>query len=174
MSLAIPSAGFVAAALAVTAIAAPLAAATSASAAPAACRAGVTFSITHHKRVFVPVPGAKITFTKAGTHTVEITKSATLSARYNTGDANDQAAIRHAVKQDWPQVRETVPVTRGHKTTFTSGAGERVTVTYGSMGDRVKWTKVDVHSDCSTTVLDSGNAKFPRRNLNWLFARATP
>ncbi len=167
MSLAAPPAGLVAAALVASAIAVPVAAAGSAS---AACLEGVKINISGHKRVFIPVPGAKITFTKPGKHTVEIVKASTLSAKYGTGDAEDQDDIRAAVKEDWPQVRNAVAVTKGHKETFSSSKGERVTVTYGSNGDRVKWTKVDVGSDCSTTVLASGTAKFPRKNLDWLFA----
>jgi hypothetical protein len=167
MSLVAPSVGLVAAALVASGIALPVAAASSAS---AACQDGVTFTISGHKRVFIGVPGAKITFTKAGRHTVEITKRSTLSAQYGTGDAADQDAILAAVKEDWPRVRDAVPVTRGHEETFTSSKGQRVTVTYETKGDRVRWTKIDVDSDCSTTVLDEGVAKFPRRNLDWIFA----
>lgn len=169
MSLATGSAGLTAAALVATGIAIPMA---GAGAASAACQEGVKFVLKGHKRVFLPVPGAKITFTKAGTHTVEIVKRSTLSAQYGTGDQADQDDIRDAVRENWPQVRNAVAVTKGHKETFSSSKGQRVTVTYGSNGDRVKWTKLDVDDDCSTTVLDSGIAKFPRKNLDWLFAVA--
>lgn len=166
MSRATASVGLVAAALVASALAVPLAAGS----ASAACLEGVQFNLSGHKRVFIPVPGAKITFTKPGKHTVEIAKASTLSAKYGTGDLEDQDAIRAAVKESWPRVRNAVAVTKGHKETFSSSKGERVTVTYGSNGDRVKWTKLDVESDCSSTVLASGTAKFPRKNLNWLFA----
>ncbi len=167
MSLAAPSAALVAAALVASGIALPIAVAGPAS---AACQDGVKFAITKHQRVFLAVPGAKITFTKPGRHTVQITKSSTLSAQYGTGSAADQDAIRAKVKENWPQVRNSVAVTKGHKETFTSSKGERVTVTYASKGDRVRWTKIDVDDDCSTTVLDEGVARFPRKNLDWLFA----
>ncbi len=167
MPLATPSAGFLAAALVTTGIAIPAA---TAGPAAAACQDGVRFQITNHKRVFIPVPGTRITFTKPGRHTVEITKASTLSARYNTTDGEDRAAILAAVREDWPRVRHVVPVTKGHKESFTSSKGERVTVSYASRGDQVRWTKVDVDGDCSTTVLDSGAARFPRNNLDWLFA----
>jgi plastocyanin len=167
MSLATPSVGLVAAALVATGIALPMAAAGSAS---AACQDGVKFNISGHKRVFIAVQGAKITFTKAGKHTVEISKKSTLSAQYGTGDGNDQGDILDVVKENWPQVRNAVAVTKGHQQTFRSSKGERVTVTYESKGDRVHWTKIDVDSDCSTTVLDEGVAKFPRKNLDWIFA----
>lgn len=168
MSLVTPGAGTLAAALAVTGIAIPGAAGP----ASAACREGVTFDLSDHTRSYISVPGTRITFTKPGTHTVEIVRRATLNARYGTRDASDQAAILAAVKQDWPGVRKAVAVTKGHKETFRSGKGERVTVTYATRGDRVRWTKLDVNRDCSTTVLDSGIARFPRRNLDWLFAVA--
>lgn len=168
MSLTPGSAGLAAALLA-SGIAVPMATANSAS---AACLAGEQFSITHHQRVFIPVPGAKITFTHPGTHTVEIVKGGSLSARYGTNDVEDRAAIRKAVQETWPRVRDEVTVTTGHKKTFSTHKGERVTVTYETRGDRVHWTKFDVDSDCSSTVLDEGVAKFPRRNLDWVFALA--
>lgn len=169
MRFSTPSSGLLAAALTATALAVPVAAAGSAS---AACAEGIRIEISQHKRVFLPVGGTKITFTKPGTHTVEIIKAATLSARYNTTDAEDRVAIREAVQQKWPRVRNSVAVTTGHKVKFSSSKGERVTVVYASYGDRVKWTKVDVDDDCSKTVLDTGYAKFPRKNLDWLFAIA--
>ncbi len=173
MSLITPTgraaAALAAAALIATGIAVPL---TVAGPAAAACSEGVRFNLTDHKRVFLTVPGTRITFTKPGTHTVEITRQSTLTAKYGTRNASDQTAILAAVRKDWPGVRKAVVVTKGHKETFTSGRGERVTVTYATRGDRVRWTKLDVDDDCSTTVLDSGVARFPRRNLDWLFAVA--
>lgn len=168
MSPVSPSAGLVAAALVAAAVAVPVT--VSAGTASAACLAGVQFNVTNHKRVYIPVPNAKITFTKAGKHTVEIVKASTLSAKYGTGDVDDQDAILAAVKEDWPKVRDSVAVTKGHKKTFSSSKGERVTVSYESNGDRVKWEKLDVEGDCSTKVLASGIAKFPRKNLDWVFA----
>jgi hypothetical protein len=168
MSLVTPAAGAVAAALAVTGIALPVAAGPAA----AACREGVTFDLSDHKRIFLSVPGTRITFTKPGTHTVEIVRRGTLTARYGTGDASDRSAILAAVRENWPGVRKAVAVTKGHQETFRSRKGERVTVTYATRGDRVRWTKLDVEADCSTTVLDSGTARFPRQNLDWLFAVA--
>lgn len=173
MRYATPSTSLLAAALVASGIAIPVAAASSASAAPsasAACQEGIRYEVTNHKRLFLTVGGTKITFKKPGTHTVEITKATTLSARYNTGDAEDQAGIRAAVQAKWPKVRNSVAVTKGHEVMFSSRKGERVTVTYASYGDRVRWTKVDVDDDCSKTVLDTGHAKFPRKNLDWLFA----
>lgn len=169
MSILTPAAGLAAAALLATSIALPLAAAGPAA---AACEEGVRFAITDHKRAFYRVSGTKISFNDPGTHTIKITKATTLTARYNTGDRDDQRAIRKAVQVTWPKVRHQVDVTTGHKRTFSTDAYERVTVVYGSSGDRVNWTKLAVDDDCSTTVLDEGWAKFPRRNLNWLFAIA--
>lgn len=177
MSLVTPAAGlaasfaasFAAAALVATGIAVPLAAAGPAA---AACSEGVTFDLTDHRRVFLAVPGTRITFTRPGTHTVEIARRSVLTAKYGTANAADQAAILAAVRKDWPAVRKAVAVTKGHRETFTSRKGERVTVTYATRGDRMRWTKLDVDDDCSTTVLDSGVARFPRRNLDWLFAVA--
>jgi hypothetical protein len=172
MRFATPTTGLVAAALVTGALAVPFAAAGAASAAPAACAKGEKIVISEHERVFYTVKGTKIRFTKPGTHTVEITKAATLSARYNTNDLSDQAAIRKAVQATWPKTRAAVAVTKGHKVKFTSSADQRVLVQYASRGDRVKWTKLAVATDCSTTVIETHHAKFPRNNLDWLFAVA--
>lgn len=173
MRLATPSTGLLAVALAAGGFAAPFTAG-AASAAPAACLKSQKIVISEHERVFYRVRGTKITFDQPGTHTVEITKATTLSARYNTTDAEDVAAIRKFVQTKWPKTRTVVNVTTGHKIKFTSSADQTVTVQYASRGDRVKWTKVETQSDCSTKILDTGHAKFPRNNLDWLFAVAQP
>ncbi len=169
MSLISPSAGLLAASLVAAGVALPLAAAAPAS---AACLAGTVYQITEHQRTHLKVGGTTIKFTKPGTHTVEITKKGLLTAKYGTGDVDDQLGIKKAVQAKWPKVKNAVHVTKGHKKTFKTGSDERVTVSYASYGDQVKWAKVAVKSNCSTTVLDSGTAKFPRRNLDWLFAIA--
>jgi hypothetical protein len=174
MRLATPSTGLLAVALATAGLTVPLVAAGAASAAPAACLAGPTIQISEHERVFYKVGGTKISFNHPGTHTVEITKASTLSARYNTTDAEDQVAIRKLVQAKWTKTRTSVPVTKGHKVKFDSSKSQRFTVQYASRGDRVKWTKLDVAADCTTKVLDTGHAKFPRNNLDWLFAVSQP
>jgi hypothetical protein len=174
MRLATPSTGLLAVALATGGLAVPFVAAGAASAAPAACTKGEKIVISEHERVFYNVKGTKISFNSPGTHTVEITKASTLSARFNTTDAEDVAAIRQFVLAKWPKTRNVVAVTTGHKTKFTSSQDQRVKVQFSSRGDRVKWTKLAVATDCSSTVLDTGHAKFPRNNLNWLFAVSQP
>lgn len=175
MAIALPSlgarrvAGYAAAtALVATGLAVPVVA-TSAS---AACLAGIQYSISNHVREFRAVKGTKITFTKAGTHTVEITKKGTLTAKYSTSTAKEQDGILAAVQETYPKVRDEVTVTKGHKIKFRSDKGERVTVKYASYGDSVRWKKLDVDSDCDSTVLKTGTATFPRKNLDWLFAVA--
>jgi hypothetical protein len=174
MRLATSSTGLLVAALAAGGLALPFVAAGSASAAPAACLAGEKIVISEHERVFYNVGGTKISFNQPGTHTVEITKATTLSARYNTTDAEDRAEIRKQVQAKWTKTRTVVNVTTGHKTTFTSSRDQKVTVQYASRGDRVKWTKLAVASNCTATVLDTGHAKFPRNNLDWVFAVSQP
>jgi hypothetical protein len=169
MRLATPSTGLLAVALATAGFAVPFAA-TAASAAPAACLKSEKILVSDHERVFYNVKGTKISFDQPGTHTVEITKATTLSARFNTTDAEDIAAIRTFVHTKWPKTRNVVDVTKGHKTEFPSSAGQKVVVQYASRGDRVRWTKVETEADCSAKVLDTGHAKFPRNNLDWVFA----
>lgn len=176
MPIALPSfgarrvAGFAAAtALVATGVAVPMVAASSAS---AACLAGIQYSISHHDREFVAVKGTKITFTKRGKHTVEIIKAAGISPTYSASTAKEQKGILATMKESYPKVRATVAVTKGHKVKFSSDAGERVTVKYGSLGDTVTWKKLDVTSGCNSTVLKKGTATFPRNNLDWLFAVA--
>ena len=164
MRLATPSTALLAVALATAGFTVPLAA-SAASAAPAACLKSEKILIGDHERVFYNVKGTKISFDVPGTHTVEITKATTLSARYNTTDAEDVAAIQKYVKEHWPRTRNQVAVTTGHKITFKSSKDQKVTVQYASRGDRVKWTKLAVAT---------GHAKFPRPNLDWVFAVAQP
>jgi hypothetical protein len=173
MRFATPSTGLLAVALAAAGFAAPFTA-SAASAAPAACLKSEKIVISQHERVYYNVRGTKISFDQPGTHIVEITKATTLSARYNTTDAEDVAAIRQFVRAKWPKTRNVVDVTTGHQAHYTTTADQKVTFQYASRGDRVKWTKVQIHSDCSSTILDTGHAKFPRNNLNWVIAVSQP
>ena len=174
MRLATPSTGLLTFALATGGFAVPFAAAGAASAAPAACLKQEKIVISDHERVQYNVKGTKISFNTPGTHTAEITKATTLSARFNTTDAEDVAAIRKFVKAHWPKTRDVVNVTTGHKVTFKTSKDEKATLQFASRGDRVRWTKIEVQADCTSKVLDTGHAKFPRNNLDWVFAIAIP
>lgn len=167
MSIGLPSRGArrvagcaAATALVATGLAVPMVAGS----ASAACLDGIQYSVSNHDRDFMSVKGTKITFTKPGRHSVEIIKATTLSARYSATTAKEQQGILEAVQENYPKVRAQVKVTKGHKVRFSSGAGDRVTLRYGSLGDSVSWKKLDVDSDC--TVLKTGTATFPRKNLD--------
>jgi hypothetical protein len=163
------------AALAATCLVAPAVGAGSAS---AACRAGQQFTVTSHERVFIPVTGTRLTTEKVGRHRVSITKGTKLSATYVgvSGKAPDgkpnRGYLLATVQEAHPKARGSVPVSTGHALTFRVHRNTTVSVVYGSQGYRVTFKKYAVTSDCKSTLLGTGSAVLPRKNLDWLLTTA--